>query len=182
MSAPTLRTERLLLRLPVMADAAAIKRLAGDHRVADTAANIPHPYERAQAENWVRRARRDAVHGKLWLAVTLAGERTLIGVVGLVEEPEGIGNLSYWIGVPHWRHGYATEAAAAMLAHGFEAFGLEEIRAIRMSRNVASGRVLEKMGMEHVGSSIDLVRGELVPIERYRIDRDAWSSRRRLEP
>jgi [ribosomal protein S5]-alanine N-acetyltransferase len=50
-----------------------------------------------------------------------------------------------------WGQGYATEAAKALLRHGFEALGLNRIYAHHMTKNPASGRVLEKIGMKREG-------------------------------
>lgn len=49
----------------------------------------------------------------------------------------------------HWGHGYATEAGRAALEFGFERLGLEEIVAFTVPDNVASRRVMERLGMHH---------------------------------
>ena len=49
----------------------------------------------------------------------------------------------------HWGHGYATEAAAASLDHGFGPAGLDEIIAFTTTRNVRSQAVMERIGMVH---------------------------------
>lgn len=58
--------------------------------------------------------------------------------------------LGYWIGVPFWGNGYATEAAQAVLDYAFRNIGLERVIAKFLRRNPASGRVLQKLGMKHV--------------------------------
>ncbi len=55
-----------------------------------------------------------------------------------------------WMTLPaRWGLGYATEAAIAALAYGFETAGLEEIVSFTMPHNRASRRVMEKLGMEY---------------------------------
>jgi [ribosomal protein S5]-alanine N-acetyltransferase len=165
-------TARLLLRPLTPADALDVHRLAGDRRVAATTATIPHPYKLAMAQQWIRNVVGHPSSNRYSFAITLRDDATFIGVIGLTVEAErAIGNLGYWIGVPYWNNGYATEAATAVIRYGFEELGLSEIQAIHLSRNPASGRVLAKVGMVHFGSSIDVVRGELEPIERYHIAR-----------
>ena len=63
------------------------------------------------------------------------------------------GTLGYWVGVPYWGRGYATEAAEAVLAHAFGALGLHRVQATHLTRNPASCRVMEKLGMRVEGSS-----------------------------
>lgn len=47
----------------------------------------------------------------------------------------------------HWGHGYASEAAAASLAYGFDKAGLGEIVAFTTTRNTRSQAVMERVGM-----------------------------------
>jgi RimJ/RimL family protein N-acetyltransferase len=54
--------------------------------------------------------------------------------------------------VPYWGRGYATEAALAVIAFGFEELGLNRIYAQHMASNPASGRVMQKAGMRHEGT------------------------------
>src|SRR3984957_9593628 len=50
---PVLKTERLILRAPRLADVRAIAQLANDRRIAENAARIPHPYSTEDAEQFV---------------------------------------------------------------------------------------------------------------------------------
>jgi len=59
--------------------------------------------------------------------------------------------MGSWIGVEWWGKGFATEAAQAVLRHGFEELKLNRICANHMVRNPASSRVLEKVGMKREG-------------------------------
>jgi RimJ/RimL family protein N-acetyltransferase len=76
----------------------------------------------------------------------------LLGAVGLrIEEAHRRAELGYWIAVPYWGRGFATEAARAVLEFGFGPLGLRRIHATHLSRNPASGRVMEKLGMRLEG-------------------------------
>jgi RimJ/RimL family protein N-acetyltransferase len=76
----------------------------------------------------------------------------LFGAVGLQIEPgHALGELGYWIGVPYWGRGYATEAARALMRYGYSRLGLHRIQARHFLRNPASGRVMEKLGMSREG-------------------------------
>lgn len=90
-------------------------------------------------------------HGfSLW-AVVERESAAVIGDAGLLlyahRGPEI--ELGYRLKVPYWGKGFATEAARAWLAHGFEELRLDRIVAVADEENVASRRVLEKIGMRY---------------------------------
>jgi RimJ/RimL family protein N-acetyltransferase len=156
-SQSTLITERLLLRPFELSDAADVERLAGDARVSDTTLRIPHPYPAGGGAAWIGtlapllEARVASV-----FAITERESGGLIGAIGLEVASDGKeAELGYWIGVPHWKRGYATEAASAVLEFAFGGtYALERIIARYFTRNPASGRVLEKIGMRDIGAII----------------------------
>lgn len=128
-------------------------RLAGDALVAETTLNIPHPYPPAEAEAWIRRHREEAESGNaLNLAIERRDDRALVGAIGLRIVPEHArAEVGYWIGVPYWGNGYATEATRALIDHAFDELGLNRVYAFHFTGNPASGRVLEKAGMRFEG-------------------------------
>jgi RimJ/RimL family protein N-acetyltransferase len=150
---PELRTERLLLRPFTPDDAPTVKRLAGDRAVADTTLNIPHPYEEGMAEEWIATHAEQFEQGQsVTFAIVLRASRELIGAIGLgINQTHQRAEMGYWIGKPYWNNGYATEAARAVLEYGFEVQKLNRIHASYFARNPASGRVMEKIGMEYEG-------------------------------
>lgn len=151
---PALRTARLVLRPFTMADAAAVQRLAGASEVASTTLNIPHPYEDGMAEAWIASHAPAFTRNELAVLAISFPDRALIGAISLRLEPlHRRAELGYWVGVPFWGQGYATEAAQAVLAFGFETLGLNRIYATHLLRNPASGRVMEKIGMRCEGTN-----------------------------
>ncbi|MCB9232819.1 MAG: GNAT family N-acetyltransferase [Bacteroidia bacterium] len=64
-------------------------------------------------------------------------------------------DLGYRMFPRFWGQGYATEAAQATLDYGFEVLGLKRIIGQAFPENVASVRVLEKLGMKFEGTSSD---------------------------
>lgn len=87
-------------------------------------------------------------HGFALGAVQRTSDGTLLGMCGLIRR-EGLDDVDLgYAFLPAYRgQGYAREAAAAWLACGFERFGLKRIVAITSVDNVASGRVLQAIGM-----------------------------------
>lgn len=90
---------------------------------------------------------------KFQLAVTLADGGQLIGNCGIRLEKAGAreGEVGYEIDPLYWGRGYATEAARAMVRFGFGELGLHRIRGHTVAENVASQRVMEKLGMRCEG-------------------------------
>jgi len=76
--------------------------------------------------------------------------------------------------LPHDRA--AASSAIRVLRHGFEARDLNRICAVHYSRNPASGRVLQKIGMRHEGSMPQHIKkwGEYVDVECYGALREEW--------
>lgn len=150
MSQPKIETERLVLRPFRITDAPAVQRLAGDARVADTTYSIPHPYEDGVAEAWISTHARafESMEFAVFAVVRLDGGE-LLGTMGLtIDNDQRHGELGYWIGVPYWNNGYATEAASAIIEYGFSELGLSRIRGWYLVRNPSSGQVMRKAGMQ----------------------------------
>jgi RimJ/RimL family protein N-acetyltransferase len=150
---PRLETERLILRPFGPADAAEVMRLAGDRAIADTTTHIPHPYQAGMAEEWISRHQDtfDKDQG-VALAITRKTDGALVGAISLMGMVKGHqAELGYWIGKPYWSHGYCTEAARVLLRYAFCDLGLVRVHASHFTRNPASGRVMQKIGMRHEG-------------------------------
>ena len=178
MSRPTLTTQRLLLRPFTLDDAPEVSRLVGDRRIADTTLNIPHPYDESMAVGWIGTHAEAAEGGdSVTLAIT-ERDGGLVGAIALaIARAHQRAELGYWIAVPHWGRGYATEAASAMVDYAFGTLGLRRVVAHCLTRNVGSARVLEKVGMQREGTLRAHVIKWDVPedVALYAILRDEWS-------
>lgn len=182
MAEPLLLTPRLTIRPFTLADAPRVQQLAGDHAIADTTMNIPHPYEDGMAAVWIAQhpeqfRRGEAAH----FAVVLRERNELIGAVGLTfDHAHARAELGYWIGREFWSLGYGTEAARAMLEYAFVARGLNRVEARHFSRNPSSGRVMQKLGMKHEGCSRQYFKkaDTFEDVERYAILRDEYLAAR----
>jgi ribosomal-protein-alanine N-acetyltransferase len=171
MSFTPLQTDRLTLRPSTVSDIPALIPLIGAREVAATTLRIPFPYTEADARDFIAATEEDLSTGnELRLAIILRESDSLCGGVGLrIEAEHRRAELGYWIGVPYWGKGYATEAARAMVKHGFDSLGLHRIFAGHVAGNLASARVLKKIGMLHEGCqrSHNLKWGEFLDLELY---------------
>ena len=177
-SGPVLATERLMLRAPRLSDAKAVATLVNDRRIAENTTRIPYPYSLADAEDFIAKAAH--AEAETAFAITLARGR-LIGMCGLDRPRGGEPEIGYWLGVPFWGEGYATEAVRALLDYAFEDLALDRVTAGARVSNPASRRVLEKCGFQW--SSVVLTRiramASSAPVDRFRLDRRLWTSLKR---
>jgi ribosomal-protein-alanine N-acetyltransferase len=175
--APVLTTERLTLRPFELSDAADLHRLAGAAEVAYNTLRIPHPYPEGAAAEWI------ATHQQMFeekrevvFAITLRDSGEFVGTIGIHLMPFDKAEIGYWIGVPYWGRGYATEAAGSVIRYGFEELGLNRIESNHFTRNPSSGRIMEKSGMRYEGLLRQAVKkgDEYLDIKFYGILREDW--------
>jgi len=150
---PVLETGRLRLRPFQMSDADEVHRLIGDERVAKNLCLVPHPYPSGAAEEWIETHQASYESGEhLTFAVLEHKSDQLVGAISLHPKPDQLrSEVGYWLGVPYWGRGYATEALEEIIRFGFEERGLMHIFAQHYVSNPASGRVMEKAGMKLEG-------------------------------
>lgn len=160
-----LQTTRLTLRPYALSDLSALIPLIGAREVAATTLRIPHPYSESDARQFIASAQQSLLDGsEVRLAIILRESDALCGGVGLRLEPDHRrAELGYWIGVPYWGHGYATEAAAALVEYGFATLQLNRIYASHITKNPASGTILRRLGMQHEG----ILRGHNLKWEEF---------------
>jgi RimJ/RimL family protein N-acetyltransferase len=186
-----LETRRLVLRGARLEDAKRVAALVSDRRIAENTARIPHPYTVDDAAEWIRAAISQPATSYV---ITIAGE--VIGACGVDMPPPhpplsptsparggGFGRgvvesrkgaeIGYWIGVPFWGCGYATEAARCLIDHAFGGLGCEVLTASARVSNPASRRVLEKCGFQWTGVGLCRIRAisSSVPVDRFRLER-----------
>ena len=171
---PVLETKRLALRAPQLEDAKTVAMLANARRIAENTARIPHPYREADATNFIAAANKPASDA-LFLITLRDG--SIMGACGLMlqdETPE----LGYWLGVPYWGKGYATEALHALVDYAFADLGHDALQAGARVTNPASRRVLEKCGFQWTGVGLYRIRAinSSAPIDRFRLERRVWSA------
>ncbi len=170
---PVLATGRLVLRAPRRDDVKAIVTLAGDRRVAENTARIPHPYGTADAEQFVTAVnKRD---GEACFVMTLGD--TLIGGCEVDPRNDDV-ELGCWLGVPYWGRGFATEAVRAVIDYAFGDLQHETLQAGARVNNAASRRVLEKCAFQWTGVRLTRIRAisSAAPVDRFRLDRGLWLS------
>jgi RimJ/RimL family protein N-acetyltransferase len=178
---PTIKTNRLTLRPFTLEDAPELQRLAGDRAVADTTQSIPHPYEDGMAETWISSHPETFKKGQgVTFAITRNSDNALVGEISLMHMVKGHqATLGYWIGKPYWGNGFCTEAARAVLKYAFTERGLIRVHASHITRNPASGKVMQKLGLQHEGCQRQhiLKWDKFEDLELYGILKEEWRER-----
>ena len=152
MSAPVIRTQRLLLRAWRPEDHEPFAALNADPRVMEF---LPAALPRAQSDALARRcaAHFDA-HGFGPWAVEVPGVAPFVGFVGLVV-PAFTAHftpaieIGWRLAAEHWGQGYATEAAVASARHAFSVVGAYELVSFTTPGNARSRAVMQRIGMTH---------------------------------
>lgn len=143
-----LKTERLTLRPWRESDAGILFKYAKDERVGTVAGWPPHRSEEESLDVIRNIFSQDGV-----FAITLNGEDEAIGCVGVIcgaksnfPLPDSEGEISYWLGVPHWGVGIVPEAVKEIIGYAFGELGLKALWCGYFDGNEQSRKVQEKCG------------------------------------
>ncbi len=148
--APSIETERLVLRPPHVSDAVYVAEMANDVDVARMTTRVRHPYRLADAEAYL---------GAMQTADPdmdrpfLIEHRSFgpIGMTGLHRHEDRHAELGYWLGRTFRGRGFATEAVRAALDWAQRGWGRRAVLSSHFADNPASGRVLQKAGFLYTG-------------------------------
>ena len=157
-----IQTERLLIRPFRESDAPVYAEIVSDPDVMKyTIEGEPQSFDSAK-EYILRCIRSYETRGYSRYAVVLQAENDLIGFCGFMDD-NGELEFGWRYGKSYWGRGYATEAAMAVLDYAVQNRVVPQIVCLCESENVASIRVVEKLGMKLVGQ--DTYKGK--PLYRY---------------
>ncbi|MEO5852494.1 MAG: GNAT family protein [Nocardioides sp.] len=175
---PTLHTARLRLRPVTSADADALFALHSNARVMRYW-DSPRWVEPARAERFIAGCQQMAEDGSgARLAMESVPDGAFIGWCSLTRwnPVYRSASLGHCLVDVAWGHGYATEAARALLQWAFDTMDLNRVQAETDTRNVASARVLEKLGFVREGTLREdcVVNGEVSDSWVYGLIRRQW--------
>jgi RimJ/RimL family protein N-acetyltransferase len=175
---PTLHTARLRLRPFGDADAQDLFALHSSARVLRYWDSPPWS-GRGRAEHFITTCQQMAEEGAgARLAVDRLADGSFLGWCSLSQWNQDYrsASLGFCFDEAAWGHGYATEAARVLLQWAFAAMDLNRIQAETDTRNIASARVLEKLGFVREGTLREdcVVNGEVSDSWVYGLIRREW--------
>lgn len=151
--ATTLTTDRLRLEPCGARHFAGMRVVNGNPAVMHFIGGRPQTPQETAA--WIARAEaRWRIHGFSWWVILLPGADTIIGACCLQHienDPAQELEIGWRLLPGQWGRGYATEAARAMLDHGFRTLPAPRLFSIADPSNTASIRVMERLGMRPLG-------------------------------
>lgn len=163
---PELETKRLVLRPVTLRDSRDLYRCYGDPEVSRFEPLSAHR-SLAETRAYIRRLLRQYRLGLPGsLAVVLKGENRVIGTVSYsyIDCESHCAEIGYSLARDTWNNGYGTEALRELLRFSFAELHLNRVEAMYDPQNPASGRVMEKCGMQKEG----LLRGRVYSKGQYR--------------
>lgn len=171
-TAPTLETERFTLRLLHHTDAENIHRLINDWSVVRMLSMLPFPYPHSLAEEWVASSITQATEGSAYHYAIIDKAETdpknaLVGCIGIrIDAKRNSGILGYWIGRKFWNKGIATECCLRVSQWALANLHISSLCASAATDNIASIKVLKKMGFRETGTSVEkfIARGADQPV------------------
>jgi ribosomal-protein-alanine N-acetyltransferase len=169
-----IKTERLEIVELTSDMALEFQALAAPAEVALMMLCLPHPIDAAQAADWIEKRKYTGSAG--FCAGVVLADGTLFGVVGIGGEPLSV---MYFLGVDYWGKGYASEMMAGFLEFCFDTFRVPSITAQALNTNIASQRVLKKLGFEYVRDITGQSIANLEPETdcEYRLTRERFKAR-----
>ncbi len=172
-----IKTERLLLRPLLPADAESVHRLVNDWAVVRNLSRLPFPYPRKLADEWIASTARQ-IEGGTGFHLAITGQEDgseLVGCIGLrLDITPRTGNLGYWVGRRFWGHGVASEAVARMARWSLANLDLDRLEAHVAVDNPASAAVLRRAGFTETGRGEEafLARGGKHPVLKFGATRE----------
>ncbi|MEO0083917.1 MAG: GNAT family protein [candidate division WOR-3 bacterium] len=149
------------LRPLKISDAATIAKYLNDRSVTKWTINIPYPYRRQDAINFIKKSL-TLRKNKLQYDFAIIDKQTnqLIGGIGLanVDLKHKHCNLGYWLAKPYWQKGIMTTAVNLALDYAFNRLKLHRVFAMVLADNTASLRVLEKNNFQLEGIFFEHIR------------------------
>ncbi len=177
---PELESERLWLRPRQLSDLDAIADLNADpqvmrHITAVGAAAMGREAVAARSFSHVAQGL------GYWSIFPKEAPAEFIGYVGLIPHSDGleVPQLSYRFAVRHWGKGYAREATACLLDHGFDTLGFAVVGIATHPKNTASLKLAQRLGFAAAPDDPPVLIGEpAVPAALLRLTREAWKGLR----
>lgn len=158
---PTLVTDRLILRRIELTDAQSVfDHWLSDDRVMDNLIKGAHKSVSETIERVTEIVSKYGTQEFCYWGIELKTSGELIGAIDLFNFDNMTENceVGYSIGFNWWNKGYGTEALRTVIDFGFRHMKIHKISAAHNTDNPASGKIMQKVGMEQEGTIKHMIR------------------------
>lgn len=151
-----LETKRLILRTPKESDWKDIVEGLNDIKVSKFLAQVPHPYKKKDALEWInkciKKSKKKKKEDYSWF-IELKSEKKVIGGTELtnIDYFRGTCNSGSWVARKYWRQGIIKETKIAVNNFAFNKLRLRRINSGAYIVNKASNAMLKKIGYKYEG-------------------------------
>lgn len=152
----TLKTKRLILRPPKLADAKELAHLINNIRISQNLLVVAYPNDPKKTHSFVRKHALNAkkkAPSDLVFVITDTKTKLPMGVIGIhdISEYSRTATIGYWLGEPYWGKGYMSEAINRVIPYLFKNMKLRRIEGMVFTNNKDSQAVLLKAGFQKEG-------------------------------
>ncbi len=183
MPIPTLQGKLIALRKLRRSDADSIQRHANNRDIARFLPRLPFPYTLQEARKWItltpRLAREDKAYN---LGIEDVESGKIVGMIGLrsINRQDRNAEVGYWVGTSFQRRGYAGEALDLILKFAFKELRLARVYAVVHQKNVASVKLLERIGFvrEGIWRKASLINRRWYDVYAYGILKEEYRKQR----
>ena len=171
-----IETKRLCLRPLNDDDAVAIASGLNNYAVAKNLARVKFPYSVVDAQDFIGRQRGFDARSKLCAIAFRAAPEELIGIVSYEQAGLGATEFGYWLRECCWHMGLMTEAATALVAHGFASGDVETLHSCYHLDNPNSGRILRTLGFVETREEMNfsVAQCEEVAVMKMKLTSERW--------
>jgi RimJ/RimL family protein N-acetyltransferase len=150
-----IKGKRVNLVIPTKRDIEGIMKHINDPDIARWLDNLPHPYRRRHAEDYIKNYVRKGLRNDTDYNFVIFNKESseIMGGMGIhhINRKHHNAEVGYWIGKKFWKQGYGTEALKLALNFAFGRLRLNKVYARVFSPNKASQALLKKAGFRQEG-------------------------------
>ncbi|MFZ3011630.1 MAG: GNAT family protein [Minisyncoccia bacterium] len=182
-----LKTKRLILKEPKKSDWKDLVEGVGEYDVAKMLSKIPHPYNKKDAVDYLRKAIKrwkQKVKDDYTFFIELKSEKKVIGAIGIhrIDNFSQTGTTGSWINKKYWRNGFMTEAKIAVNDFAFNKLKLRRLNSNVYRDNRASNATQNKMGYKLEGTERKKEKtkssGKIHDVNIYGLMKEGWKKAR----
>ena len=147
-----IKVDDFLIRKLKKSDASSLYKNVKDKEIVRYTLNIPHPYQKKDAAEFIGRSIKEWNEGKSYV-FGIEIDKEIVGICSInnIDKESRHGTLGYWLGKKYWGQKFMSKAAKAVVDFGFKELKLHRIEVTHFAENIASQKIIQKLGFKLEG-------------------------------